>query len=612
MCGIAGRVATSPLSYDRRGLALAALARRGPDGAGTVSFEFGHSFTLDLLHTRLAIQDPGVRSDQPFRRDGLTLIFNGEILNFLELRRELEALGHKFQTQGDTEVLLLAWRQWGANALPKLVGQFAFAILDDQSGQLTLARDRVGEKPLHIWERSDGSFVFGSEIKALLALAGEVPAIDWSHLRRYLVNGYKGMVRYRRTFLEGIKELPAGHALTILPDQTRRIWQYWTPVFAPEDLSSEEAQMLVDEALDTAVSRALRADVPIALRLSGGIDSTVAAGIAKHRQDAEIACFSIIEEDWRYDESAMIKIALEGLNVPNEQIRLPKTGFLDRLVNMVDYFDGPPLTISYYLHDLVSEAIHNAGYKVSIGGTGADEIFSGYYDHYLFWLATQSDAADFDRLVSEWKTSYGRFVRNPFLQDPYAFLNQPTARDHIFLGAEKFADFLVDSFDEPHGEDAFCDDLLRNRMLNELQAETVPIMLHEDDLASMRWSVENRALYMDVDLIETLLRIPTQHLVQDGLPKALLRRAGKGVVPTQILNNPRKQGINAPLTSMVDFTASDVRERLLSESPFFDVVDREKFDSLLASDVSRNSESKFLFSLLAARIFVDAHATWSA
>ena len=120
--------------------------------------------------------------------------------------------------------------------------------------------------------------------------------------------------------------------------------------------------------------------------MSGGIDSNVIAGMAHHRLGLDITCFSIIEEDWRYDESAMIAEGLKGLGVPNHQISIPRDGFLDRLRDMIAYFDGPPLTISYYLHYLVSQKIHDEGFKLSLGGTGADEVFSGYYDHYLFWL----------------------------------------------------------------------------------------------------------------------------------------------------------------------------------------------------------------------------------
>lgn len=608
MCGIAGIISPTALSADRIDNALQAMAQRGPDGQGHFPYQqSSNQRHIDLLHSRLAIVDLKERSDQPFRKDGLTLIYNGEIYNHQELRIELETQGHQFRTTGDTEVLLEAWRAWGAGALERLVGMFAFALLDEETGRLVLARDRMGEKPLYLWDRGD-AFLFASEVKVLSAMAGQAPSVDCYQLRRYLVNGYKGLRRDGRTFFEDVRELPAGHFMALDQGQPPKLVRYWKMSFNPVPMGADEAQARVDAAMNTAIERVMRADVPIAVRLSGGIDSNVIAGIARHRLNSDISCFSIIEDDWRYDESAMIAEGLKGLDVPNRQIRIPRDGFLERLEDMIGYFDGPPLTISYYLHYLVSQAIHKDGFKVALGGTGADEVFSGYYDHYLFWLAEMKDRPDFVALVTGWRETYGVFVRNPFLQDPYAFINQPDARDHIFLGADRFSAMLVDPFDEPHAEVPFCDAILRNRMMNEVSRETVPVMLHDDDLASMRWSVENRAPYLDRDLVETLSQIPTEHLIQNSLPKALLRQAGKGLVPDAILDNPRKQGINAPVTSFVDFSDPSVRERLLDDSPFFDLVDRQKFENFLGADTALNSDSKFLFSLLAARVFLDQHS----
>lgn len=607
MCGIAGILGPRPLNPDRAEAAIAAMARRGPDGQGRYTGTRPSGGSVDFLHSRLAIVDLRARSDQPFRKQGLTLIYNGEVYNHPELRRALEAKGHRFETSGDTEVVLEAWRAWGPQSLERLVGMFAFAILEEETGRITLARDRMGEKPLYLWDRGE-DFLFASEVKVLSAMAGTAPPVDQTYLRRYLVNGYKGLRRDGRTFYEELRELPAGHFLVLDEGKLPHLVRYWSLRYEPEDMTADQAQSLVEEALHTAVERVFRADVPVAIRLSGGIDSNVIAGLAKHRLQAEISCFSIVEDDWRYDESAMIREGLKALDIPGRQIRIPKEGFLDRLEDMIGYFDGPPLTISYYLHYLVSQAIHEDGFKVALGGTGADEVFSGYYDHYLFWLAEMQNRPDFDDLIEGWRKTYGVFVRNPFLQDPTRFVKDPDARDHIFLGADRFAAMLRDPFDEPHREVAYTDAILRNRMMNEVTRETVPVMLHDDDLAAMRWSVENRAPYLDRDLVETLFRIPSEHLIQNSLPKSLLRKAGKGMVPDSILDNPRKQGINAPVTSFVDFTDPMVRERLLDDSPFFDLVDRAKFEAFLGTETERNSDSKFLFSLLATRVFLDQQA----
>lgn len=611
MCGIAGRLAATPLSPEREARALALMANRGPDGRGVFHAVVpgGH---LDLLHTRLSIVDLDARSDQPFTKDGLTLVYNGEIYNYPELRAELRAAGRSFRTEGDTEVVLEAFRVWGADALDRFEGMFALALLDEAGGRLTLARDRFGEKPLYWMRDGEGGLLFASEIKVLAALAGRRPSIDPNQLRRYLVNGYKALLTERRTFYSDVADFPAASLAILDRPEDPAPRRYWILEARPDEgMTAEQALEGARERVHKAIARRLRADVPIAVRLSGGIDSNVIAGVARTVHDHPITCFSIVEDDPRYDETAAIRATLARLDLPNVRIPIPRENFLERLDDLIGYFDGPPLTISYYLHWLVSQAIHEAGFKVALGGTGADELFTGYYDHYLFWLASMKDAPGFEDRVAGWRETYGRFVRNPELRNPHAFIEAPDRREHIFLGRERFSTFLREPFDEPHREAPYPGSPIRRRMLNELFHETVPVMLHDDDLASMRWSVENRAPYLDRDLAEFLFTVPDRHLIQKRLPKILLREAGRGLVDDSILDNPRKQGINAPVTSFVDFADARVRDRLLEEGPLFDIVDRERFAGLLDHEVTLNSESKFLFSLVAAKLFLDRHAAWT-
>lgn len=610
MCGIAGRLAPEPLPPEREARALALMANRGPDGRGSYHARMpgGH---LTLLHTRLSIVDLDARSDQPFVKDGLALVFNGEIYNYPELRAELRAAGRTFRTEGDTEVVLEAFRVWGAGAFDRFEGMFALAIHDAASGALTLARDRFGEKPLYWMEDGAGGLLFASEIKVLAAMAGRRPTLDPEQLRRYLVNGYKALLTVRRTFYADVADFPASHFATLTRPGAPAPVRYWTLEARPDpSMTADDALEGARERVHRAIERRLRADVPIAVRLSGGIDSNVIAGVARRVHDHPITCFSIVEDDPRYDETAAIRATLERLDLPNTQIPIPRGDFLARLDDLIGYFDGPPLTISYYLHWLVSQAIHQAGFKVALGGTGADELFTGYYDHYLFWLASMKDAPDFDALEAGWRETYGRFVRNPELQDPRAFIRDPDRREHIFLGRERFSGYLRAPFDEPHREVAYPGSPIRRRMLNELFHETVPVMLHDDDLAAMRWSVENRAPYLDRDLAEFLFTVPDRHLIQKRLPKILLREAGRGLVDDAILDNPRKQGINAPVSSFVDFKDRRVRERLLDDGPLFDIVDKDRFADLLDHEVTLNSESKFLFSLVAAKLFLDRYEAW--
>ena len=579
------------------------MQNRGPDGSGVYEGSVAGK-SLILFHTRLSIIDPVPASDQPMTRNGLTLVFNGEVYNHIELRRELESLGHRFSTAGDTEVILAAYEQWGTDCFRRFEGMWALALHDASKDRLVLSRDRFGEKPLYLWKHGD-AVLFASEVKALAAMAGEWPAVNDAQVRRYLVNGYKSLYPSGATFYRDVSEFPAA-SLQELDGSDRPPETFWSIRYAPEKIGLGDAVETTRALVRDAIDLRLRADVPVAIRLSGGVDSNVLTGMALKALGQDVQTFSIVDDDPRYDETHHIDRAIGYFGGRHERISIPKTGFWERMDRLVRYFDGPMMTISYYLHALVSEAIHDAGIKVSLGGTGADEIFSGYYDHYLFWLAGMKGQADHAELVEQWRGSYGQFVRNPYLQDPDAFVKNPTARDHIFLGADRFSAFLEDSFSEVHSETAYCDDLLRNRMLNELLGETVPVMLHEDDLAAMAYSVENRAAYLDSKLVDFLFTVPSDHLIRNGLPKHLLREAGRGIADEEVLNNPRKQGINAPVTSFLDFGDAEVKDRMLADGPLYDYVRRDKVLELLQSPIALNSESKFLFSLISLKLWLEA------
>jgi len=207
MCGIAGALGPEPPSPGRIKAALESMQNRGPDARGHGITRLGTD-TVTLIHTRLSIIDLDPRANQPFERDGLVLSYNGEIYNYLELRRELEGLGHSFFTTSDTEVLMAAYRQWGTGCLDKFEGMWAFALLDTARRKLILSRDRFGEKPLFTWRR-DEALYFASEVKTLAALAGEKPSVNQEQVFRYLVNGYKCLHKQPATYYEDVRELPA-------------------------------------------------------------------------------------------------------------------------------------------------------------------------------------------------------------------------------------------------------------------------------------------------------------------------------------------------------------------------------------------------------------------
>jgi len=614
VCGIAGFIGRVRLDDARLAAASRALAHRGPDASGVRRFTTPGGGFCDLVHTRLSIIDLDPRADQPFGTrpdgdDGLWLTYNGELYDYLEVRADLERDGVAFRTASDTEVLLRAVERWGWDALDRFEGMWALGLYDAGDGTLTLSRDRFGEKPLWLHRAPEGLY-FASEPKALFALRGGPLPPDHDHLARYLVNGYKALGGAPATFFRGLVQLPPGTLLQAHADGRERVRAYWEPRMAVEpDMGYDEAVARVRDRLVRAVELRMRADVPLAFCLSGGVDSVSLISVAARALGHETHGFTIVNTDARYEEADMIGLAVTDLGVRHTTVTLSTDGFLDGLRRQVAEHDQPVVTITYYAHRLLMSAIADAGYRISISGTAADELFTGYYDHHLAYLACVRELPEWAPARDAWARHVKPVVRNPHLQDPDLFVRDPDFRDHIVLKNDEFAARLTRPFSEGFAERPFAGaDLLRTRMLNELTRESVPVILAEDDLNAMAVAVENRSPFLDRGLAELCWTIPTRHLVRDGRAKAVLRDAVRGIAPQPVLDNRRKVGFNAPLEDLLDTADPAVRAELLSDSPVWDLVRRDAVAELLDRRGLPNSESKFLFSVLGTKMFLEQYA----
>lgn len=609
MCGIAGYLGTRELSEDQVGAALETMRRRGPDNSAWRHWGLVGGRHLYLLNSRLSIIDANERSNQPIRSGDTWLTVNGELYNYVELRSRLTSVGRRFSTESDSEVLAAVIDQDGVSGLDRCEGMWAFAAFRESTGELIICRDRFGEKPLHLYRAPHGIY-FASEVSALFALLGKRLSIDIDHLMRYVTHSYKSLYKQPNSFFEGIEELRPGSLLRIGSDGVEREERYWNPVIAPnQEMGVEEAIEGARERLFRAVELRLRSDVPIAFCMSGGIDSVSLISIARRVFDYDVHGFTIVNTDSRYEESELVAHAVAELGIQHTSVPLRRTGFLDGLRELISYHDAPVYTLTYYMHWRLLEEIARHGYRISVSGTAADELFSGYFDHHLAYLyEIRSDRKAFNRAVADWRESVLPVVRNKHLRDPMLFINNPQFRDHIYHGSSVFQTYLHEPWEDPFTEDHFTDDLLRNRMLNELFHETVPVILHEDDLNSMYHSVENRSPYLDRELFNFCCSIPTQHLVKAGRAKAVLRAAMGGIAPDRILENPRKVGFNAPIQDLLDTNEPCVRAELLGDSPIYEYLKRDMVTDLMGKSKLSNSESKFLFNLVNAKIFLEAYS----
>jgi asparagine synthase (glutamine-hydrolysing) len=582
------------------------MRRRGPDHAAERHWTTPDGRHVHLLHSRLSIIDLDERANQPLRVGHKWIAFNGELYNYVEVRAELARAGQAFVTSSDTEGLLAAIDRFGWGVLDRCEGMWAFAVYDEADGSLTLCRDRFGEKPLYHYRDGTGLY-FASEAKFLFALLGRRLEINLDHLYRYLVNGYKALYKKPASFFKGLEELAPATLLRVDAAGKEQRIGYWQPhVAIDEALSYGEAVRGARERLLRAVEIRLRADVPLAFCMSGGVDSNALIAIAKSVFGYDVHGFTIANSDARYEESDMVEHVVRQLRLRHTSIPVDVRGFLPKLRALVCQHDAPVYTITYYAHWLLMASIREHGYRISVSGTAADELFSGYYDHHLAYLyEVRHDTALHAASLRAWREHIRPVVRNPYLANPDLFVQAPGFRDHIFLDAEGFAAYLCEPWREPFAEERYTDSLLRNRMLNELFHEAVPVILHEDDLNAMYYSIENRSPYLDRGLFDFCFSIPTRHLVRDGMAKAVLRDAMRGIVPDKVLDSRRKVGFNAPIYSFLDVRDDEVRSYLLDDGPIFAQVHRHKIEELIARPDLPNSQSKFLFYFLNAKMFLE-------
>lgn len=605
MCGIAGFVGTRDIPDSAVAECLQRMGRRGPDAGAHRRFAAPGGRQVLLIHTRLSIIDLDPRSNQPFNVGSRWIAFNGELYNYVELQERLVREGVEFRTRSDTEVFLSAIDRDGWDALDQAEGMWALAVYDAADGSVTLSRDRFGEKPLYLARTREGIY-FGSEPKFLFALMGRALPVDREHLCRYLVNGYKAIYKTRAQFFEGLEEVAPATCLHIDEDGTTSEAPYWTPAFRPhESMTYDEAVRGVRERLEQSVRLRLRSDVPLAFLMSGGVDSNALISIAKRVFDYDVHGFTIMNEDERYDERDLVLQSVADLKIRHTPVPVTPNDFLGRLRDLIRYHDAPVFTITYYVQWLLMEHVRAHGYKISISGTGADELLTGYYDHHLMHLADIRGTPAYAQTLAAWREHVQPVVRNPYLSNPDLFVDDPAFRDHIFLNNEGFAAYLTRPFMEPFTEHRYAGSLLRNRMMNEMFHEAVRVILHEDDLNAMYFSIENRSPFLDRELFEFCYTIPTRHLIRDGFNKVVLRDSVRGIAPDCIIDQRKKVGFNAPVESFLDLADPAVRADLLADSPVFDIIDRDKITDLLKKSGLPNSESKFLFYFVNAKLFLE-------
>ena len=599
MCGIAGILSAANGSPPERGELAAMIGRlhhRGPDGTG---------FLLDgpvgLAHARLSIIDLA-SGQQPIHNEDrrIWVVFNGEIFNYLELRRELEAQGHRFYTQSDTEVIVHLFEQHGERFVEQLNGQFAIALWDSRRQTLVLARDRTGIRPL-FYAKSAGRLIFASEIKALFALPGVQRHIRPQALAE-ICTYWSALAPH--TAFDGVLSLPPGHMM-VVTDGVQRISRYWDWEFPPiatrppqteEAYADELRELLID-----AVKLQLRADVPVGAYLSGGLDSSIITSIIHNFTDTPLRTFSLTFEDAEFDESSYQRELVAYLGTDHTSIRCTRADIAAAFPRAVFHAETPIVRTAPAPLMLLSGHVRASGYKVVLTGEGADEVFGGYD------LFKEAKIRRFMARVP------GSSMRPRILERLYPYLKHSPARGRAFT--EAFFKEGIEHIDEPFFAHVprwmttrrigqfFSDEMRaaigqwdpyaaiaatlppdirnwapmgRDQYVEAHTLMTGYLLCSQGDRVAMANSIEGRFPFLDHRLIEFASRLPPQLKIHGLTEKYLLKKSMIGLLPDMVRTRT-KQPYRAPDSQSffnagqpVDYVVDLFSASKISGAGFFD------------------------------------------
>ena len=518
MCGIAGELRFDGTAPERSVIdrMVNTLARRGPDGEGVHL-----DGPVALGHRRLAIIDLSERSAQPMVDDatGLALVFNGSIYNYPQLRAELIGRGHTFHSDGDTEVILRAYAEWGEHCVARLHGAFAFAVWDRRAGSLFLARDRLGIKPLYV-TRDSRKLRFASTPQALLAGGGVDTRIDPVALHHHFT--LHAVVPAPRTLLNGIRKLAPASWMRVDGRGSDTQEAYWhLPATRPEQaLSEAEWQAAIHDALCDAVKKRLQiADVKVGVLLSGGLDSSLLVALLAEQGVDDLMTFSVGFEDQpeeRGHEFEYSDAVAAHFSTRHHQFHIPNSQVLSRLPEAVDAMAEPMVgqdAIAFYL---LSEQVART-VKVVQSGQGADEVFGGYYWYPRMQAETEGAAVE-------------RFRRHYFDRDHAEFLE---LADPALHGADQTADYVAERLAEPDA-DTFIDQVLRLDVTTLITDDPVKRV----DNMTMAWGLEARVPFLDHELVELAARMPPELKLTSG-GKHILKRIARGLLPDAVIDRSK-------------------------------------------------------------------------
>jgi asparagine synthase (glutamine-hydrolysing) len=587
MCGIVGFLTSKAVDVPDTGVLRTirdTLVHRGPDDCGEFirPLDDGGPFVF-FGHRRLSIIDLS-GGHQPLSNENETVwvIFNGEIYNFLELRNRLETLGHKFRTNSDTEVIAHAYEEYGEECFQHFNGMFAIGIWDESRKRLVLARDRLGKKPLY-YSLTNGTFLFASELKAILAYPRFSRQVNPVSFMKYLFFEY---IPSPYTIFDDAKKLPSASYL-IWQGKGVEVKEYWSPFRlerAEEGFPEAEAESRMLELLRNAVKSRLISDVPLGVFLSGGIDSSAITALAQREVPGKIKTFSIGFEDPSFDESKFASLASRYLGTEHHEQTMTPDDLLHLVPNLSDILDEPMADASILPTYLLSKFTRKY-VTVALGGDGGDELLAGYPTYLAHKFARQYEF--FGRNLHPVITFLGNLL--PVSDDNISFdfkvkkflsgIGFPDGiRNFVWLGSFSFSELKEVLSPGLHAQfdpirlteeiDSYEKGLSLKDKTTRLQYLDMKLYLQEAilvkvDRASMACSLEVRAPFLDYELVEFIMNLPSSLKLRRFTSKYLLKKVMKNLLPKEVIQR-RKKGFGVPIAKWVKGPLRELFGDLLS------------------------------------------------
>jgi asparagine synthase (glutamine-hydrolysing) len=624
VCGIAGCYQQAD-GFNLVDVMTERIAHRGPDASGTWNHK-DDRVSIQLGHRRLSIIDLSAAADQPLSKDGLTIVYNGELYNYKELRTELATRGTTFVTCSDTEVVLEAWRRWGPASLSRFRGMFAFALADEKTGELFLARDPFGIKPLFYLRRGEG-MLFASELKALASAVGPELRIEPTALVASMLYYW---VPEQWCVLAGVHKLPGGSWARFSPDGRVHLAYYWQVADVARQAEGTAAPDL-GRVIEESVAAHLAADVPVSSFLSGGLDSSIVTVLA-HRAAQEIDAYTITfrpKDQWLEampdDAVYARKVAARfGVNLHEIEIAPDIVDLMPRMVDALDEPIGDPAAINTLL---MCEAAQARGVKVILSGMGADELFGGYRRHLACVMASRYGrlpgppragmrfAVDrvpvtlggrglrYARFAKRFLTfaelpEEPRFRRSYTLYDPddLAGLLSPDLHDDV--------DRVIDGHRAVYSDNDLHDEV--NRMcLADARMFLPGLNLAYTDRSSMAASVEVRVPFVDPVVAQAAFAIPGRDKIRNQQGKIALKRTAEKWLPHEIVYRP-KASFSAPLRAWVRNDLQEVISSVLVRGELVGsgMIRAGALDRLIQDDrAGREDNAKQIWQLLTLELW---------